>query len=381
MEADEEKKQKASTYEITSYGASAPEFPTSMVTPIPEEVLNLEESIFFEEPITEALGAEMLSRSSISEAHTIEKEGEAHNAEDFKSPAEKPLSAGHFLPVKSPKNFTSKDQEEQYEEGISDDHIQTNHQNARGKKTVKKPTSRYTARGTPPSDKPEVLAVAKAMHREKFGCRMKQLFQWEKDATLQAIQSGLYIGWRCPHYLWDCYRIGNESKCFCGHLLANHRIVSDISVPCTKTACRCQMFCFIPSRPEEVGEFWLQKRSGFDPKAWRALCRCKHNHEEHLATGSHACRHRGCQCNFFQSNFLCAACDRRWEEHETFFESEETRRQGGRPIGADCIPFAEKPALRDIILPSSEYEALVKQSPPGPSGHPGPSGPGPSKPF
>ncbi|XP_031801205.1 protein FAM221B isoform X8 [Sarcophilus harrisii] len=333
MEADEEKKQKASTYEITSYGASAPEFPTSMVTPIPEEVLNLEESIFFEEPITEALGAEMLSRSSISEAHTIEKEGEAHNAEDFKSPAEKPLSAGHFLPVKSPKNFTSKDQEEQYEEGISDDHIQTNHQNARGKKTVKKPTSR------------------------------------------------LYIGWRCPHYLWDCYRIGNESKCFCGHLLANHRIVSDISVPCTKTACRCQMFCFIPSRPEEVGEFWLQKRSGFDPKAWRALCRCKHNHEEHLATGSHACRHRGCQCNFFQSNFLCAACDRRWEEHETFFESEETRRQGGRPIGADCIPFAEKPALRDIILPSSEYEALVKQSPPGPSGHPGPSGPGPSKPF
>ncbi|XP_031801201.1 protein FAM221B isoform X5 [Sarcophilus harrisii] len=338
MEADEEKKQKASTYEITSYGASAPEFPTSMVTPIPEEVLNLEESIFFEEPITEALGAEMLSRSSISEAHTIEKEGEAHNAEDFKSPAEKPLSAGHFLPVKSPKNFTSKDQEEQYEEGISDDHIQTNHQNARGKKTVKKPTSRYTARGTPPSDKPEVLAVAKAMHREKFGCRMKQLFQWEKDATLQAIQSGLYIGWRCPHYLWDCYRIGNESKCFCGHLLANHRIVSgrkekDISVPCTKTACRCQMFCFIPSRPEEVGEFWLQKRSGFDPKAWRALCRCKHNHEEHLATGSHACRHRGCQCNFFQSNFLCAACDRRWEEHETFFESEETRRQGGRPIG------------------------------------------------
>ncbi|XP_051820899.1 protein FAM221B isoform X4 [Antechinus flavipes] len=333
MEADEEKKQKASTYEITNYGASAPEFPTSMVTPIPEEVLNLEESIFFEEPITEALGAEMLSRSSISETHTTEKEGEAHNSEDFKSPAEKPLSAGHFLPVKSPKNFTSKDQEEQYEEGISDDHIQTNHRNVRGKKTVKKPTSR------------------------------------------------LYIGWRCPHYLWDCYRIGNESKCFCGHLLANHRIISDISVPCTKTACRCQMFCFIPSRPEEVGEFWLQKRSGFDPKAWRALCRCKHNHEEHLATGSHACRHRGCQCNFFQSNFLCAACDRRWEEHETFFESEENRRQGGRPIGADCIPFAEKPALQDTILPSSEYEALVKQSPPGSFVHSGPSGPGPSKPF
>ncbi|XP_010617664.1 LOW QUALITY PROTEIN: protein FAM221B [Fukomys damarensis] len=63
----------------------------------------------------------------------------------------------------------------------------------------------------------------------------------------------LYIGWRCPHYLWDCYRIGNESKCFCGHLLKQHQIISDISVPCTVNQCRCLMFCFIPSRPEEVG--------------------------------------------------------------------------------------------------------------------------------
>nr|XP_020832780.1 protein FAM221B isoform X1 [Phascolarctos cinereus] len=323
---------------ITNHEASAPEFPASMVTPISEEVLNLEESIFFEEPTTSALNAEMLSRSSTFEAQTNEKEEEVQSAEDLKSPVENPLSAGCFLPDKSPKTIrekpTAKEHEEQYEEGISDDHTQASNQNARGKKIVKK---RYTMLPIAPADKPEVLAVAKAMHREKFGCRVKQLFQWEKDATLKAIQSGLYIGWRCPHYLWDCYRIGNESKCFCGHLLAQHRIISDISVPCTKTACRCQMFCFIPSRPEEVGEFWLQKRSGFNPKAWRALCRCKHNHEEHLATGSHACRHRGCQCNFFQSNFLCAACDRRWEEHETFFESEETRRQGGRPIGTCSI--------------------------------------------
>lgn len=53
------------------------------------------------------------------------------------------------------------------------------------------------------------------------------------------------------------------------------------------------MFCFIPSRPEEVGEFWLKKRATFDPKAWRAQCRCKHTHEEHAATGAHPCRHRG----------------------------------------------------------------------------------------
>ncbi|EDL02453.1 mCG19284 [Mus musculus] len=97
------------------------------------------------------------------------------------------------------------------------------------------------------------------------------------------------------------------------------------------------MFCFIPSRPEEVGEFWLKKRATFDPKAWRAQCRCKHTHEEHAATGAHPCRHRGCFCPSFESNFLCVACDRRWEEHETFFETGDTRRKGKRPYGANNI--------------------------------------------
>ncbi|XP_014934907.1 protein FAM221B isoform X2 [Acinonyx jubatus] len=155
--------------------------------------------------------------------------------------------------------------------------------------------------------------------------------------------SRLHIGWRCPHYLWDCFQIGDESKCFCGHLLREHQIVSDISVPCNVGQCRCLMFCFIPSRPEEVGEFWLKRRATFDPKAWRAQCRCKHSHEDHAATGSHSCRVKGCCCNCFESNFLCAACDRRWEEHETFFETEETRRRGGRPHGTDTVNTWRKP--------------------------------------
>lgn len=68
---------------------------------------------------------------------------------------------------------------------------------------------------------------------------------------------------------------------------------TDISVPCKVSQCCCLMFCFIPSRPEEVGEFWLKRRATFDPKAWRAQCRCKHSHEEHAATGPHPCRHHG----------------------------------------------------------------------------------------
>ncbi|XP_028917016.1 protein FAM221B [Ornithorhynchus anatinus] len=251
--------------------------------------------------------------------------------------------------------------------GINDHNAQMECQKPqRGKRPGKRLTPRYTAQPVVPAERAELVSVAQAMHREQFGARVNELFRWEKDAALKAIQTGLYIGWRCPHYLWDCFRIGDESKCFCGHLLREHQIHSDISVPCTVTPCRCLMFCFIPSRPEEVGEFWLRKRAGFDPAAWRAMCRCKHSHEEHSAMRTHRCQHGGCRCNFFESSFLCAACDRRWEEHDTFFETEENRRQGGRPYGADYLPFVEMPNLRNAVLTGHEgdsraYMALLGQ--------------------
>lgn len=65
------------------------------------------------------------------------------------------------------------------------------------------------------------------------------------------------------------------------------------TVPCTIPECKCQGFNFIPSYPEEVGEFWLRRRTGFDPTTWRAKCRCKHTHEEHVETGARACTMRG----------------------------------------------------------------------------------------
>ncbi|OWK01188.1 hypothetical protein Celaphus_00018429 [Cervus elaphus hippelaphus] len=133
-----------------------------------------------------------------------------------------------------------------------------------GKKKAKKGVSRYTIHPVVPAKQADLVDVAKAMHREKFGTQVNYLFQWEKDAALNAIQTG-------------------------------------------------------------------------------------------------------CCCSCFESNFLCAACDRRWEEHETFFETEETRRRGGRPHGADYVPFAEMPTLREAVINNSDFEALQKQ---GLSGHP-----------
>ncbi|XP_026540742.1 protein FAM221B [Notechis scutatus] len=217
---------------------------------------------------------------------------------------------------------------------------------------AKKGAPSYTVRTIVPAEKEELVSVAKAMHREKFAKNAKELFHLEKEAALKSLQTGLYIGWRCPEYLWDCFRVGDESKCFCGHLLKLHQVYVEkrATVPCTVAGCRCQGFLFVPSCPEEVGEFWLRRRTGFDVAAWRAKCRCAHTHEEHAPTGARACCVRGCSCMAFTSSFLCAACDRRWEEHETFFESEETRRRGGRPYGEAYLPFVELPELRGAVL-------------------------------
>jgi len=40
-----------------------------------------------------------------------------------------------------------------------------------------------------------------------------------------------------------------------------------------------------------------------------------------------------CGCGLFNSYSACAACDRHWEEHETFFETEHERKEKGLPFG------------------------------------------------
>ncbi|XP_069061763.1 protein FAM221B isoform X2 [Pleurodeles waltl] len=125
---------------------------------------------------------------------------------------------------------------------------------------------------------------------------------------------------------------------------------TSVKVPCAVQRCRCPAYSFIPSRPEEIGEMWLRKRKDFDISAWRAKCRCSHTHEEHRPLGGHACRAKDCRCQFFESNFLCAACDRKWEAHQTYFETTEMRRKSKLPFGEDYFPFAEIPELRNIVM-------------------------------
>jgi len=49
------------------------------------------------------------------------------------------------------------------------------------------------------------------------------------------------------------------------------------------------------------------------------------------------CVSLACGCGAFDSNFLCAACDRHWEEHETFFDTTESRKEKKIPFGTIII--------------------------------------------
>eukprot|EP00058_Branchiostoma_floridae_P024301 XP_002609791.1 hypothetical protein BRAFLDRAFT_78623 [Branchiostoma floridae] len=158
----------------------------------------------------------------------------------------------------------------------------------------------YTARPVIPAKKAELISVARAMN-DDFAGKVKTLFDPEREAALAAIKTG-----------------------------------RSVKVKCAMGGCECKAFAFVPGRPEDVGEFWFQRRRDFDPSTWRAKCRCKHPHDQHAPNAYKPCKAK--------------ACDRHWEDHETFFETEDMRRQGGIPCGQEYLPFAEMPDLRNIVL-------------------------------
>ncbi|XP_055149754.1 protein FAM221B isoform X2 [Symphalangus syndactylus] len=89
---------------------------------------------------------------------------------------------------------TSKKQEEEageVENGVdaSDSTAHTAQPGHQLGKKKKKGVSCNTAHPVFPAKQTELVEVAKAMHREGFGAQVNNLFQWEKDAALNAIQT------------------------------------------------------------------------------------------------------------------------------------------------------------------------------------------------
>ena len=165
----------------------------------------------------------------------------------------------------------------------------------------------------------------------------------ERDAALHAMSSGVYGIWRSTRSGEDCGRIGAASRCFCGRTFGEHRTVPPYGCG------SCDRFRYIPQRPEEVGEWWLPRRKGFNVHQWRAKCDCKHGHDRHDPV-TLRCRVAGCGCAHFTSAFCCISCDRPWEEHETVFETKKERQASGRAVDAAFMPLAETPAISKLVF-------------------------------
>lgn len=190
----------------------------------------------------------------------------------------------------------------------------------------------------------------------------KKMMDAERAAAEEAISTGLYGIWRnasCGHDF--CGRVGPQSRCFCGHDYGEHawdRQRRALRPKCG--ACACGGFRYIPRRPEEVGEWWLPRRRGFDVRIWRAKCKCQHGHEEHDPNHL-SCRL--CGCHTFQSAWLCVVCEGKWEDHETLWESEEERRLQGLAVGQAFLPLASTPEIQGMFDAASSGAAALGDAP------------------
>uniref|UniRef100_A0A0G4GRF0 Protein FAM221B n=1 Tax=Chromera velia CCMP2878 TaxID=1169474 RepID=A0A0G4GRF0_9ALVE len=189
----------------------------------------------------------------------------------------------------------------------------------------------------------------------------KQMLTWEHEAADHAMQTGIYGVFRCVEKKNDCSRVGPKSKCFCGHFYKDHQFANRRAPWPKCCTCACEAFEFIPTRPEEAGEWWLPRRPGFKVSEWRAKCKCGHTHEDHDTKRPHRCRL--CppfKCSSYTSAWLCVACDRHWEQHETVFETEQERRDQGLPVGEDFIPLKELPEFYDAVFKDDNEAARNK---------------------
>ena len=50
----------------------------------------------------------------------------------------------------------------------------------------------------------------------------KKMMTWEFNHAREAIESGVYVTWISSKANDDCFRVGSDSRCFCGHLFKSH---------------------------------------------------------------------------------------------------------------------------------------------------------------
>jgi len=176
-----------------------------------------------------------------------------------------------------------------------------------------------------------------------------KMLDGELQAAKEALESGRYVVWRNSTSGQDfCARVGSGSRCFCGHHYSSHKYIKPNSPSSVCVDCDCKAFAFVPKRPEEVGDYWLPRRRGFNVHNWRAECRCKHGHDSHATKPPHRCK--SCGCSSYQSKWCCLVCDGTWADHETLWETKDERARDGRPVGDAFLPLSHDVDLSELVF-------------------------------
>lgn len=169
-------------------------------------------------------------------------------------------------------------------------------------------------------------------------------------ALWQASKNRLFVTWRCLPSGLDCYNVGPDSRCFCGHSYKAHAWYNTKSkrVHCRCPKCDCKGFDYIPGH----GSFWPR-------------CVCKHEHGDHRVRGVMGRCHKGrsCSCTGYHTAMSCA-CGYGWAEHATVIETRKERAASGRPcktMGGDNVGSASSGAVTDFkaLLPGVERVHVI----------------------
>merc|ERR1719266_387817 len=127
--------------------------------------------------------------------------------------------------------------------------------------------------------------------------------------------------------------------------------------PCQEENCNCENYVFMYRRPEEIGQYFLTRRKGFDINEWRPLCSCKHPHAVHDPVKTKC---KECACRKFIGNFACLSCDGKWEEHLVLYEDEELRKELKKPVGEAFYPLSDVPDIQQQFLKQLAEEDAKK---------------------
>ena len=202
-------------------------------------------------------------------------------------------------------------------------------------------------------------AVMTALKAYGPGPGAAKMLEWEFQHAQEAMESGVYVTYESLVKKQECFRVGSNSRCFCGHLFAGHQKTlskKKLNTACEK--CECKGFQWIPRRPEEVGMYWLVRRKGFDAVKWRAPCKCKHTHEEHSCKMTRRCKK--CGCFEFAADFACLSCDGAYHDHELVYQLEHDRMQAGKPIREAFYPLSDTPAIQAEFIAKMHEKPAAK---------------------